>query len=849
MPEPAPLLISHLDRRLIADGTLSRWIAEGRIAGAVTDPSRFAHAIASDASYESGFRRLLARGDDAAAIYQGLVLEDVRAALDLFRPLHDRSAGRFGYVSLGIPPGIERDAKRTAHEAERLRHLLDRPNALIAIPGRGSTWKVIDEALGQGMNVDVTNLHDVASVEQCLKTYLRAARRRAAEGAPLDHLLMIARLDEFVGSEEFARIAACASDVFDLADWQELKAQGGRFPQLAGSRPREAATLAGAELLTIIPAERLERSERQDSMPLTADAPNARAEQMLVEAEESFAAWMQLIEAKRERLEQEATTPGQTGRLGAMEEAVHDTLDDLERNGAVRALWKDGAANAAWLNVAKSSRPMLDDLTRFADEIAEEGFSHVLLLGQSHVVAAAEVLRRTNIPIWGHPELLVLDSVVPATVRRFASAIDPKSTLIVVAECGGMMIETMALHAYFSDLMRSRLGDEAGGRFVAITDPGSLLEIEAKAAGFRRIFLNPPGLTPADSALSTPGLIPAALMGLDVAMLLGRAEGAIDSTRPSTPIEQNPGATLGAALGALARAGRTNLTLVCPAPIEAFGMLIEPLVGSRKMGIRPIVGEPLGSPAVYGNDRVFVQIRTVDGRNSAVESALDALADAGHPVITHILADTLDLGAEFFRWQVATALAERMELPESSHNLKPFDAPELLASDSGLTLWAAPSNAKGLQCEGTTDRERFVATLSAYLARVRPGDCVAVVSYFDEREVRDVSLEMIRTALRDVLRVATAIGYASRFRQGAGMVGEGSSGATVLLQLTADEGEDVALPDEPTTLGRVNAVLAHGDMARFGERALRIDLGTDVDRALATLRERLGEALGSMGSS
>jgi len=291
------------------------------------------------------------------------------------------------------------------------------------------------------------------------------------------------------------------------------------------------------------------------------------------------------------------------------------------------------------------------------------------------------------------------------------------------------------------------------------------------------------------------------------------------------------------------------LTLVCPAPIEALGMLVEPLVASRGLGIRPIVGEPLGSPAVYGNDRIFVQIRTVDGRNSAVESALDALADAGHPVITHILADTLDLNAEFFRWQVATALAERMELPQIPHNPRPFDAAELLASDEGLALWTAPSNAKKIQRQGTTDRERFVATLSASLARVRPGDCVAVVPYFDEREVRDVSLEMIRTTLRDVLRVATTSGYAPRFRQGAGMVAEGPSTGTVLLQLTADEGEDVSLPAQPLTLGALNAAMALGDLTRFGDRGVRIDLGKDVDRALAALRERLGEALAALGST
>lgn len=572
-------------------------------------------------------------------------------------------------------------------------------------------------------------------------------------------------------------------------------------------------------------------------------------------------------------------------QLGPYAPEVAAALADLQARDAIGRLWSKDAtlwksdadhkkiiANAlGWLDVIAEVRAHADDLASFATEVADAGFRHVLLMGMGGSSLCPEVFRRTHDPIPGHPELLVLDSTVPATIQRLEGQIDPARTLFVVASKSGKTIEPSVFLAYFFGVVKKLKGDRAGANFVAITDPGTPMEAKAKADGFRRIVRNMPDIGGRYSALSYFGMVPAALMGLDLRTLLDRASALAERCKPETPIDRNPGARLGAALGTLALKGRDKVTIHGQSPLEALGLWIEQLIaestGKEGKGILPVANEPLGPPEVYGPDRLFVRIRVQGTSDPEADRRLKALADAGHPVIEHELEDTTDLGAEFFQWEIATALAgqrlgidpfDQPNVQESKDNtnalLQEFarqgrlTEPEALASSDGLTLSADPGNRDAVlgPAPAGDGRERVIAALRAHFARVRPGDYVAITQYIDELPERDVLLQSMRSHIRDTLKVATTTGYGPRFLHSTGQLHKGGSDAGVFLQITADDGADLPIPGEPfgfATLVKAQALGDYQSLATRHRRALRVHLGSDVDRGLATLAGWIEEAV------
>jgi transaldolase/glucose-6-phosphate isomerase len=572
---------------------------------------------------------------------------------------------------------------------------------------------------------------------------------------------------------------------------------------------------------------------------------------------------------------------GQTLLLGDYAKPVEETLADLERLHAVERMWSKDATlwksdeahvkvikNAlGWLNVAGVVRENAEELTRFSREVVDAGFTHIVVMGMGGSSLCVEVLRRTNVPVSGHPELLVLDSTVPATIRRIESEIDVAKTLFVVSSKSGTTTEPSVFYATFFEKVKAIKGDKAGENFVAITDPGTKMEADARRDGFRRIFLNPSDIGGRYSALSYFGMVPAALMGLDVATILDHAKVAIRECGPEVTIRQNPGAVLGAVLGDLATQGRDKATLVTPPPLEALGLWIEQLIaestGKEGKGIVPVAGEPLSGPEGYGKDRVFIQIRTLTAPGLEDSPLLQTLAKAGHPVLDLIVADPSDLGAEFFRWEIAVPIAgqrlgidpfDQPNVQESKDNTKALLAayakdgklPSLkqLATFEGLTFSVAPED-DSLKASGS-GREGAVGLLKAHLGRVKPGDYVAITQYIDERPARDTSIQAMRTAVRDKLKVATTTGYGPRFLHSTGQLHKGGSDEGVFLQLTANDGEDVPIPGQPFGYAVLVEAQALGDfqsLAKRHRRAMNVHLGADVDKGLATLKSLLADAL------
>jgi len=557
--------------------------------------------------------------------------------------------------------------------------------------------------------------------------------------------------------------------------------------------------------------------------------------------------------------------------LGSYMDDVKATLKKMESESWIRRLWRKDPtlwksdeehkriiANAlGWVTVVDQLVEHAGELAAFSERVRNAGFTDVMLLGMGGSSLCPEVFRRTFGKIDGYPTLYVLDSTDPATVESFEQKVDLPHTLFVVASKSGTTTEPLMFYKYFFNRMREIKGERAGENFVAITDPGTLMEEMAKGDGFRRIFLNPADIGGRYSALSYFGMVPAALQGFDFKTLLDRAERALHACMHYVPAEENPAARLGAGLGVLTNAGRDKLTLSIAPEISSLGLWIEQLIaestGKEGKGIIPISGEPLGSPSAYGNDRFFVHIG-VGTPDSDTDAKLRALEAAGHPVVRRRLHDLLDLGEEFYLWEMATAVAgavigidsfDQPNVQESKDNTKHFL--EVYKKNGALPDQELGSEGRGLKafCDAETKAQLGSATsldglIAAHLSRVKAGDYIALLDYVKETPEHEALFQAIRTHLRDALRVATTTGYGPRFLHSTGQLHKGGPASGVFIQITADNAVDVPLPNEPFTFGVLKQAQALGDFQSLSSRhrrAIRVHLGTDVAAGLRTLLE------------
>jgi transaldolase / glucose-6-phosphate isomerase len=540
--------------------------------------------------------------------------------------------------------------------------------------------------------------------------------------------------------------------------------------------------------------------------------------------------------------------------------------DSWRAGGKGRRLWArdaslwtggDEASWLGWLDVVAKQRARLDELQSFAAAIAAERLTHILLLGMGGSSLGPEVIAETFGPQPDRPQLLVLDSTDPAQIRAFEHRIDPARTLYIVSSKSGTTLEPNILMQYFFARAEAALGKgKAGARFVAITDPGSKLEAEAKAHGFRAIFFGLPTIGGRYSVLSDFGLVPAAAMGVDVERLIASTELMVRACDGSAPPADNPGIALGLALGHAATAGRDKVTIFTSPGLADFGAWLEQLLaestGKRGRGIVPVDGEPLAPPERYGQDRVFVAMRLAS--EDEQQEKLAALEHAGHPVLRFAVADDYAIGQEFFRWEIATAVAGAVI------GIDPFDQPDVEASkaktrelttafeqsgklpaerpfleERGVALYADPRNEQAL-----AGHKSLADAIGAHLARLGAGDYCALLAYIERNERHIRALRDIRTMLRDRKRVATCVGFGPRFLHSTGQAYKGGPNSGVFLQITCDAAEDLAVPGQKYTFGLVEAAQARGDfevLAERGRRALRVHLGRDVEKGLSLLAE------------
>lgn len=509
--------------------------------------------------------------------------------------------------------------------------------------------------------------------------------------------------------------------------------------------------------------------------------------------------------------------------LGASHGAVEAALHEMTLTRLVARLWaKDHtlwrsdpteiANRLGWLTVAEQMRDKVGALQAFAEGVRRAGYRDVVLLGMGGSSLGPEVLRSTFGSARGFPRLWVLDSTVPGFIRQVTKTINPAKTLFILASKSGGTIEVSCLYAYFAALVAKARGNTGGAQFVAITDPGTSLSALAQERGFRTTFTNPPDIGGRYSVLSYFGLVPAALLGLDVSQLLNRGIEMAQACRPGIPPDQNPGAFLGAVMGILGRSGRDKVTLITSPKIGSFGLWAEQLLaestGKDGKGLIPVAQEPFAPAEAYGPDRLFVYLRLEGDANAACDQHVKTLERSGQPVIRLTLRDKYDLAAEFFRWEFATALAGHYL------GIHPFDQPNVQESKENTSRVLEYVKSHG-HLPAFDERDNGVAGL---LSQAGPGRYFALLAYLTPSPRTDAAIHSLRKKLLTTYHVTTTAGYGPRYLHSTGQLHKGGPNSGLFLQVIEDMKPDIPVPGQPFTFGMLAQAQAVGDFQSLQAR-------------------------------
>jgi transaldolase/glucose-6-phosphate isomerase len=562
-----------------------------------------------------------------------------------------------------------------------------------------------------------------------------------------------------------------------------------------------------------------------------------------------------------------------------LEALVKASIEDWKKNDKVRRLWQhdaslwtntDEAQWLGWLDITEQQLAHLDVFKKVAADIKKAKFKHALLLGMGGSSLCPEVLRLTFGKIKGFPELHVLDSTDPAQIKAIEGKVDLKSTICIVSSKSGSTLEPNIYKQYFFERISKKVGPkEAGNRFIAITDPGSKMQQVAEGDKFRHIFFGVPSIGGRYSALSNFGMIPAAVMGLDVAKFLKNTQEMVKACGASVAADKNPGVILGAILGTAANQGLDKVTIISSPGIHDLGAWLEQLLaestGKQGKGIIPVDRERVAKSEAYGSDRVFAYLRLETKPDKKQDAAVAALEKDGLPVVRISVKNTYNLGQEFFRWEVATAVAG------SIIGIDAFNQPDVEASKvetrkltseyektgklppespfletEGIKLYADEKNAAALKNART-----LVDALKFHLDRINANDYFGVLGYITMNEQNEDALQMLRHMVRDDKKSATVLGFGPRFLHSTGQAYKGGPNSGVFLQITCDDKVDLPVPGQKYTFSVVKAAQARGDfavLAERGRRALRVHIGKNVKADLAKLTKAIKKALASQSS-
>ncbi len=884
--------LDQIRRTLVEGGELERMVAEESLRGVTANPSIFEKAILGSRDYDEELERFAREGLEPKDIYERLAIRDVREAADVLEGVHRASGGRDGFVSLEVAPELAHDTEGTLEQVRSYWQRLDRPNAMIKIPGTPEGAPAIEQAIYEGINVNVTLLFAVEAYERVAEAYIRGLERRLAEGKPVDVRSVASffvsrvdtnvdrRLDE-LGRSDLGGTAAVANARVAYRRFKELFA-GDRWRSLeeagaAVQRPLWASTgtknpsysdtkyveeLIAPHTVNTMPLQTMmAMADHGTVTPGTAEQdpdPDLEAlaeagidlrdvtDELLVDGVEQFDEAMSRLLAGIE----ERCAAVVTGRPPTIQAALPSDLQDAVAARVKRAMdetvaqrvWRRDPSlwggpgvpeitdRLGWLTV---SEPMLESapaLHRFAEQAREDGFTHAVLLGMGGSSLGPEVIRRSFGASEGGLELTVLDSTHPDVVLGVQDEVDLERTLFIVSSKSGGTVETISHYRYFSSLCRP-------DQFVVVTDPGSPLERIASDDGLRHCFRNQPDIGGRYSVLSLFGLVPAVLMGVKIEALLHRCQVAEQNCAHYDSSESNSGLWLGAVLGELARNGRDKLTFFVSEPIASFGLWVEQLIaestGKHGRGMLPVADEPLGAPEVYGSDRVFLHLRNAEQVDEELDRALEALATAGHPTFTLSTHGAPDLGRIFFLAEFAVAVAGW------AIEINPFDQPNVQEAKDNTARVLDSGSIPSVE-EASDD------ALRALLADAHPPHYVAILGYVAYSEELEAAVAELRTAIRAATGAAVTFGYGPRFQHSTGQLHKGGPPVGRFLQLVSDSARDAEIPGAGYSFGTLIAAQAAGEIETLRSHGLpaeRVKLEGDPAAAVRQLTERISGLL------
>ncbi len=906
-----------IGRKLIQSGELLRMVAEDGIRGVTANPAIFEKAIVESDEYDDQLKTLIAQGKPPLQIYEAIAIDDVRAACDVLRPTFDRLQGADGFVSLEVSPHIARDTRATVEEAQRFWKAVDRPNLFIKIPANPEGIPAIRQATAAGISVNITLIFSVQVYGQVIEAYLSGLEERVAKGLPISQIhsvasFFVSRVDTAVDKlleEKGARdllgkiAVANAKEAYQLylktissPRWKALEAKGAtrQRPLWASTGTKNKAysdvlyvdPLIGKDTVNTLPLQTLKAFNEHGRVAETltqgveeARAQLARLAQVGIDLEKVCAEltdqgldlFTKALDGLLHAIAARAAAENHA-RKSQLRESLGRRKDDAARGLAVArdkkigarlwaqdpALW--GAHNVAssrlgWLQATKSCKEHAAEISAFGKEAAKK-FRHCVLLGMGGSSLAPDVIARVLGKREGGLDLRVLDSTAPDAVRAAAEGFDLRKTLFLVSSKSGTTTEVDSFYRHF----RSKVGD--GGNFAAITDPGTPLQKRAADEGFLRTFLNPPDIGGRYSALSYFGLVPAALLGLDVGELIRHAEDVALASHARVPLQENLALRLGAIAAGLAEKGADKLTFLLSKNLAPLGAWLEQLVaestGKQGRGIVPVDGEPPGRKDAYGDDRLFISLSL-----SGEPHDMSWLAEAGYPLIQWKLSAPDEIAGEFLRWEIATAVmgavlgidpfdepnvAESKEKTKALLSAGTLPPEEPVLRSQGLALFTSAAHAQVLRKAAGTLGSAAAASpagwIAAHLALGDPGDYVSLQLYLPPGDELATTFQGVQGGIRNATRLACTVGFGPRFLHSTGQLHKGGPNTGVFLQITSDGGEDLAIPGMPYGFGTLFAAQARGDLEvlqAHGRRALRVHLeeGNDTGKAVAALHEAM----------
>ncbi|MBQ6510055.1 MAG: bifunctional transaldolase/phosoglucose isomerase [Flexilinea sp.] len=886
--------LDNIRRGELKNGKIAADIEHGIIRGMTSNPSIFRKAIDGSKDYDNALLPMALANVDAEDIFTQLVVEDIRSAANLFRDLYIRSEGKEGYVSLEVSPLFAHDTEKTIAEAKTLWKAVNRPNVMIKIPVTEESLPAITELTAAGLNLNLTLVFSPEQYTKAAKAYIAGLKRRLEQGDPIENIrsaasVFVSRIDtkadtllaeksisvrDLMGKAAIRNaqlIYNLSREIFSSEEFEEIRARGGNAQRVLWAststknphyRPAMyVESLIGEDTVNTIPPETLEKFMRSGIVSKTLPADPAEISAYFAELakagidmdgiyrqleaegiaafEKDYLATVDSIRTRCESIRKD---------MNSLQEQVEGTLQKLDLDSVMRRIFsKDPTvwtfntqafaeirARLGWLDTYKTTETALPEYTALRNELKKEGIDKILLLGMGGSSLAPEVMAKvfddeTDI------KLQILDSTDPFQVLEARKEHDPKTTLFIVSSKSGGTAEVRAFLDYFYDQAKEALGENAGSRFIAITDPGTGLEKTARDLGFRKIFLSDASVGGRFSALTPFGMVPAILMGLDPQLISLKVSEIMKNCSASLPVNKNEGASLGAFIGTAALQGRDKLTILTDPSFRSFGSWLEQLIaessGKEGKGIIPIVNEPELEDKAYADDRVFVWI---DQDGSRAETAAK-IREQGHPVFVISVENSYDLFREFYRWEIAAAVAC------SILSVNAFDQPDVQDSktrtaakinaylekgkledleevrfDDGTEVWA-PDTEMLSGCRNYND------VITHFISGAAAGkDYIAINAYLPRNEDMEARLQNLRGVILRNTGCATTLGFGPRFLHSTGQLHKGGTDNGLFIQIVADPQKDQDIPNEGMSFSVLERAQALGDLESLAAKNRRV---------------------------